>query len=87
MAPTSRPSVFAQHLRQAGIGVCLVRAAGEVTDRTSDVATTQLTISAVAIMVILESRLGLIARWIPMPGLPSLLAVLLISVVFQTVAV
>ncbi len=78
---------YAQNLGQAGIGVYLVRAAGEVTERTYDVATTLLTISAVGLMVILEASLGLIARWIPMPGLPSLLAVLLISVVFQTIAV
>jgi O-antigen/teichoic acid export membrane protein len=78
---------YAQNLGQAGIGVYLVRAAGEVTDRTFDVATTLLSISAIAIVVILESALGLIARWIPMPGLSPLLAVLLVSVVFQTIAV
>jgi O-antigen/teichoic acid export membrane protein len=78
---------YAQNLGQAGIGVYLVRAAGEVTDRTFHVATTLLSISAIAIVVILESALGLIARWIPMPGLSPLLAVLLVSVVFQTIAV
>jgi PST family polysaccharide transporter len=78
---------YAQNLGQAGIGVYLVRAAGEVTERTYDVATTLLTISAVGLMVILEASLGLIAQWIPMPGLAPLLAVLLISVVFQTIAV
>jgi PST family polysaccharide transporter len=78
---------YAQNLGQAGIGVYLVRAAGDVTERTYDVATTLLTISAVGLMVILEASLGLIARWVPMPGLPPLLAVLLVSVVFQTIAV
>ena len=78
---------YAQNLGQAGIGVYLVRATGEVTERTFAVATTLLLISAVGLLVILESSLGLIARWMPMPGLTPLLAVLLLSVVFQTVAV
>jgi O-antigen/teichoic acid export membrane protein len=78
---------YAQNLGQAGIGVYLVRATGEVTERTFDVATTLLLISAVALMLVLEASLGLIARWIPMPGLTPLLAVLLVSVVFQTIAV
>ena len=78
---------YAQSLGQAGIGVYLVRAPGEVTRRTFDVATTLLLISALALIAILEASLGLIARWIPMPGLPPLLAVLLISVIFQTIAV
>lgn len=78
---------YAQNLGQAGIGVYLVRAGGEVSERTYDVATTLLVISAVALMAILEASLGLIARWIPMPGLTPLLAVLLVSVVFQTVTV
>jgi O-antigen/teichoic acid export membrane protein len=78
---------YAQNLGQAGIGVYLVRASGDVTERTFDVATTLLVISAVGLMAILEASLGLIAQWIPMPGLTPLLAVLLISVVFQTIAV
>lgn len=78
---------YAQNLGQAGIGVYLVRASGEVTERTFDVATTLLLISGIGLVVILEAGLGLIAQWIPMPGLPPLLAVLLISVIFQTIAV
>src|SRR3978361_1281310 len=78
---------YAQNLGQAGIGVYLVRAAGDVTPRTFDIATTLLLISALGLMVVLEASLGLIATWIPMPGLAPLLGVLLISVVFQTVAV
>lgn len=78
---------YAQNLGQAGIGVYLVRAGGVVTERTYDVATTLLVISAVVLVGILEASLGLIATWIPMPGLTPLLAVLLISVVFQTITV
>ncbi len=78
---------YAQNLGQAGIGVYLVRVAGDVTERTFDVATTLLLISAVGLMVILEASLGLIGAWIPMAGLRPLLAVLLISVVFQTISV
>jgi O-antigen/teichoic acid export membrane protein len=78
---------YAQSLGQAGIGVYLVRAPGEVTRRTFDVATTLLLITGIALIAILEAGVGLISRWIPMPGVPPLLAVLLISVVFQTMAV
>ena len=78
---------FAQNLGQAGIGVYLVRASGEVNDRTFAVATTLLLISAIGLLAILEASLGLIARWMPMPGLTPLLAVLLVSAVFQTVSV
>ncbi len=78
---------FAQNLGQAGIGVYLVRAGDGVTERTFAVATTLLLASAVGLLAILEARLGLIARWMPMPGLTPLLAVLLLTVVFQTVAV
>ena len=78
---------YAQNIGQAGIGVYLVRASGEVSERTFEVGTTLLTISALGLVLILESSLGLIARWVPMPGLTPLLAVLLISVFFQTLAV
>jgi O-antigen/teichoic acid export membrane protein len=78
---------FAQNLGQAGIGVYLVRAPSPVTRRTFDIATTLLLISAVALIVALEASLGLIARWIPMPDLTRLLAVLLVPVIFQTIAV
>lgn len=78
---------YAQNLGQAGIGVYLVRAAGEVTEQTFAVATTLLLISAIGLLIVLEASLGLIARWMPMPGLAPLLSVLLVSVVFQTVAV
>lgn len=78
---------YAQNLGQAGIGVYLVRAAGEVTDRTYHVATTLLLLSAGGLVLLLEASLGLIARWVTMPGLTPLLAVLLVSVVFQTLAV
>jgi O-antigen/teichoic acid export membrane protein len=78
---------YAQSLGQVGIGVYLIRAPGRVTRLTFDVATTLSLISAVALIASLEAGLGLIARWIPMPGLTELLAVLLVSVGFQTVAV
>ncbi len=78
---------YAQNLGQAGIGVYLVRAAGDITERTFNVATTLLLVSALGLMAILKASLGLIAIWIPMPGLAPLLGVLLVSVVFQTVAV
>jgi O-antigen/teichoic acid export membrane protein len=78
---------YAQNLAQGGIGVYLIRAPGEVPRQTFDVATTLLLISAVALVAILEASLGLIVRWIPMPGLAPLLATLLPSVVFQTIAV
>jgi O-antigen/teichoic acid export membrane protein len=78
---------YAQNLGQAGIGVYLVRASSDVTEQTFAVAATLLLISAVGLTTILECSLGLIARWLPMPGLTPLLAVLLVSVVFQTIAV
>jgi O-antigen/teichoic acid export membrane protein len=78
---------YAQNLGQAGIGVYLVRASSDVTEQTFAVAATLLLISAVGLTTILECSLGLIARWLPMPGLTPLLAVLLVSVVFQTIGV
>jgi O-antigen/teichoic acid export membrane protein len=78
---------YAQNLGQAGIGAYLVRAPSDVTEQTFAVAATLLMTSAIGLMVILEASLGLIARWIPMPGLTPLLAVLLVSVVFQTISV
>jgi O-antigen/teichoic acid export membrane protein len=78
---------YAQNLGQAGIGVYLVRAASRPGERTYNVATTLLLISAVGLVAVLEASLGLIAQWIPIPGLEPLLAVLLPSVVFQTLAV
>jgi O-antigen/teichoic acid export membrane protein len=78
---------YAQNLGQAGIGVYLVRASSDVTEQTFAVAATLLLISAVGLTTILECSLGLIARWVPMPELTPLLAVLLVSVVFQTIAV
>lgn len=78
---------YAQNLGQAGIGAYLVRAPGDVAEQTYDIATTLLIISAVVLLAILESSLGLIAQWVRLPGLTPLLAVLLVSVVFQTIAV
>ncbi|HEY0183385.1 MAG TPA: oligosaccharide flippase family protein [Rhodopila sp.] len=78
---------YAQNLGQAGIGVYLVRAEGDVTERTYDVATTLLLLSAGGLVLLLEAGLGLIARWAPMPGLTPLLGVLLVTVVPQTLAV
>jgi O-antigen/teichoic acid export membrane protein len=79
--------LYAQNLGQAGIGVYLVRAAGEVDERTCQVATTLLLASAVALVALLESGLGLISAWVPLPGLAPLLSVLLLSLVPQTLAV
>jgi O-antigen/teichoic acid export membrane protein len=78
---------YAQNLGQAGIGVYLVRADGQVTERTYDVATTLLLLSSGGLVLLLEASLGLIARWIPMPGLSPLLAVLLLTVLLQTLTV
>jgi O-antigen/teichoic acid export membrane protein len=78
---------FAQNLGQAGIGVYLVRAAGEVDERTYRVATTLLLMSTVALVVVLESSLELITAWVPLPDLAPLLSVLLLSLVPQTLAV
>jgi len=79
--------LYAQNLGQAGIGVYLVRATGEVRERTYHVATTLLLASAVMLVVVIESSLGLIATWIPMPNLAPLLSVLPLALIFQTVAV
>ncbi len=78
---------YAQNLGQAGIGVYLVRATGEITERTYDVATTLLLLSAGGLVLLLEASLGLIAEWVTMPGLTPLLAVLLVTVLFQTLTV
>lgn len=78
---------YAQNLGQAGIGVYLVRAAGDLTERTYDVATTLLLLSSGGLVLILEAGLPLIAKWVPMPGLTSLLAVMLITVMLQTLTV
>jgi O-antigen/teichoic acid export membrane protein len=78
---------YAQNLGQAGIGVYLVRADGEVTKRTYDVATTLLLLSSGGLMLLLEGSLPLIAKWVPMPGLTPLLAVMLVTVVLQTLTV
>jgi O-antigen/teichoic acid export membrane protein len=78
---------YAQNLGQAGIGVYLVRADGQVTERTYDVATTLLLLSSGGLVLLLEASLGLIARWIPMAGLTPLLAVLLLTVLLQTLTV
>lgn len=74
---------YAQNLGQAGIGVYLVRSAGEVTDRTDHVATTLLLLFGGGLVVLLEAGVGLIARWTT-PGLEPLLAALLVSVFLQT---
>jgi O-antigen/teichoic acid export membrane protein len=78
---------YAQNLGQAGIGVYLVRADGEVTKRTYDVATTLLLLSSGGLMLLLEGSLPLIAKWVPMAGLTPLLAVILVTVVLQTLTV
>ena len=78
---------YAQNVGQAGIAVYLVRSAGDVTERTYDIANTLLLISAIVLTAVLECSLGLIAKWIPMPGLVPLLAVLLLSVFVQTITV
>ncbi len=75
---------YAQNLGQAGIGVYLVRSGGDLSERTYDVATTLLVLSATGLVLVLEASLGLIARWVTMPGLTPLLAVLLLSVLAQT---
>lgn len=79
--------LYAQNLGQAGIGVYLVRAIGEVRERTYHVATTLLLISAVTLVLLTESGLGLIATWIPIPDVAPLLSVLLPALIFQTAAV
>jgi PST family polysaccharide transporter len=78
---------YAQNLGQAGIGVYLVRTAGETTDRTYDVATLLLLLSGGGLVVLLEAGLGLIADWVTVPGLEPLLGVLLLSVLMQTMTV
>src|ERR1700722_11396229 len=65
---------YAQTLGQAAIGAFLVRAPNDVTEQTFAVAATLLMTSAIGWMVSWEASLGLIARWIPMPGLTPLLA-------------
>lgn len=79
--------MYAQNLGQAGIGVYLVRTSSPLTKRTYDVATTLLLLSAGGLVLLLEAGLGLIAKWVPMPGLTPLLAVLLITVLLQTLTV
>jgi PST family polysaccharide transporter len=78
---------YAQNLGQAGIGVYLVRSAGETSDRTYDVATLLLLLSGGGLVLLLEAGLGLIASWVTMPGLEPLLSVLLLSVLLQTMTV
>jgi O-antigen/teichoic acid export membrane protein len=78
---------YAQSLGQAGIGVYLVRAAGEFSHRTFEVATTLLLIWSITLVAALEASLGLIAHWIPIPGLCPVLGVLLVPIVFQALAV
>lgn len=78
---------YAQNLGQAGIGVYLVRASAEVTERTYDVATSLLIISAGGLVLILEASLTWFADWVSMPGLAPLLGVLLLSVLLQTLTV
>ncbi|HEX2939933.1 MAG TPA: oligosaccharide flippase family protein, partial [Rhodopila sp.] len=79
--------MYAQNLGQAGIGVYLVRAAETPSERTYDTASTVLLISACSLAVCIEAGMGLITRWIPMPGLGHLLSVLMLSVVLQTLTV
>jgi len=78
---------YAQNLGQAGIGVYLVRAAGEVDEQAYRVATTLLLVSALMLVALLESGLGVITAWVPLPGLAPLLSVLLLSLVPQTLTV
>jgi PST family polysaccharide transporter len=78
---------YAQNLGQAGIGVYLVRAAGDVDDRTYHVATTLLLLSVIGLVVVLECSLGLITAWAPLPDLAPLLSVMLLSLIPQTLAV
>src|SRR3954451_11654486 len=78
---------YTQNLGQAGIGVYLVRAAGEVDEQAYRVATTLLLASALMLVALLESGLGVITAWVPLPDLAPLLSVLLLSLVPQTLAV
>jgi O-antigen/teichoic acid export membrane protein len=78
---------YAQNLGQAGIGIYLVRSAETPNQRTYHVATTILLASACIVTIVIEGGMGLITRWIPMPGLAPLLGVLTFSVILQTVAV
>ncbi len=73
----------AQNLGQAGIGVYLVRAPGEVDERTWHVGSTLLLMSAVLLVAILECSLGVIEAWSPLPDLGPLLSVLLLSLLAQ----
>ena len=79
--------VCAQNLGQAGIGVYLVRAAGEVEERTWHVGSTVLLTAAVVLVLLLECSLGLIEVWCPLPDLGPLLSVLLLSLLPQIPAI
>jgi PST family polysaccharide transporter len=78
---------FAQNLGQAGIGVYLVRAAGEVDERTWHVGSTLLLVVAVLLVGLLECSLGAIEAWSPLPDLGPLLSVQLLSLLPQIAGV
>ncbi len=80
-------AMYAQNLGQAGIGVYLVRAAGEVDDSTWNVAATLLLAIAILLAGVLECSLGLIEAWSPLPNLGPLLSVLLLSLIPQILGV
>jgi O-antigen/teichoic acid export membrane protein len=80
-------ALYAQNLGQAGIGIYLVRAAGDVDDRTWNVAATLLLVIAVLLAGVLECSLGLIEAWSPLPNLGPLLSVLLLALIPQILGV
>lgn len=78
---------YAQNLGQAGIGVWLVRRAGDGGRHIDHVATTLLLISGGGLTLALEAATGVIAGWVTMPDVRPLLSVLLVSVFLQTMTV
>lgn len=77
---------YAQNVGQAGIAVFLVRKAADIDRRTEDVAFTLLVIFAALVVGGLEALLGQIAAWTNMPTIQPILAILLVSVFIQTIA-
>lgn len=78
---------YAQNIGQAGIAVFLIRKADAVDRRTEDIATALLLLFGSAVVGGLEASTGLIARWVTMPAIQPLLAVLLFSVFVQTLSI
>ena len=78
---------YVQNLGQVGIGVYLVRAKDQASEREYHVATTLLLMMAGTLVVAIEGGMSLISAWVHVAGFEDLLTFLAIALPFQVMGV